>query len=300
MSVSTPPTTQHLEETHPCYTAAATRTFGRLHLAVAPACNLSCNYCERVVGPRAGEVGGPGSADRVLSVEEAVARVGAIRERGWLRVVGIAGPGEPLANPATIQALRLIHAQHPDLLLCLSTNGVELENALPEVLEAGVSAVSVTINTTRAQTAARLYASAVLNGERVAGPAAAEQILSRQWRGLAAAARSGLLTKVNSVLVPGVNADDLPEVARGAAALGARRHNIMPLIPRGPMREMRPPAQAELKALQDECERWIPEFRHCMQCPADAVIAPTSLKGDALCARPYSANMCAAAAEPAA
>jgi nitrogen fixation protein NifB len=292
-------TIDDLEESHPCYTAAANRVFGRLHLAVAPACNLSCNYCERVLGPRAAEIGGPGSAERVLRVDEAMARVAAVKSRGWLRVVGIAGPGEPLFNRATFEVMDLVHAHHPDLLLCLSTNGTELEDALPEVLKVGVSAVTVTINTTRPQTAASLYASARLNGKRMAGLAAAEEILSRQWRGLAAAARSGLLTKVNSVLVPGVNADDMPDVARRAAALGARRHNIMPLIPRGRMREIRAPTPEELQALQDQCERWIPEFRHCMQCPADAVIAPRSLKGDALCPRACSANTCAAAAKPA-
>jgi nitrogen fixation protein NifB len=226
----------------------------------------------------------------VLSVEEAVARVAAIKSRGWLRVVGIAGPGEPLANPATLQTLGSVHAQHPDLLLCLSTNGLEMESRLPEVLRSGVSAVSVTVNTTRAETAARLYARAVFNGERVSGPAAAEEILSRQWRGLAAAVQSGLLTKVNSVLIPGVNEQDLPAVARRAAALGATRHNIMPLIPRGRMREMRAPTSVELKALQDECERWIPQFRHCMQCRADAVIAPVGLEGGVSCAPRCSAN----------
>jgi nitrogen fixation protein NifB len=287
-----------LAASHPCYTAAAAHRFGRLHLAVAPACNLSCNYCERVVGVRAAEAGGPGSADRVLSVEEAVARVAAIESRGWLRVVGIAGPGEPLANRATFEAMNLIRAHRPDLLLCLSTNGIELESRLPDILKAGVSAVSVTINTTRARTAERLYAGLMMNGDRVAGRAAAEQILSRQWRGLAAAIDSGLLAKVNSVLIPGVNADDLPGVARRAGALGARRHNIMPLIPRGRMREMRPPTPAELKALQDECERWVPQFRHCMQCRADAVIAPTDLKGGVSCAVRCSANTCTSAETP--
>jgi nitrogen fixation protein NifB len=293
-------TIEGLEQSHPCYTAAASKVFGRLHLAVAPACNLGCNYCERVVGPRAGESGGPGSADRVLSVEEAVARVAAIKGGGWLRVVGIAGPGEPLANAATFEVMDIVHAHHPDLLLCLSTNGIELESRLPEILEAGVSAVSVTINTTRAETAVGIYAGARLNGKRVRGPAAAEEILSRQWRGLAAAIRSGLLTKVNSVLIPGVNADDLPAVARRAGALGASRHNIMPLIPRGRMREMRPPSPAELKAVQDECERWILQFRHCMQCRADAVVPPVGIEGVALCAARCSANTRTGAATPAA
>ena len=198
----------------------------------------------------------------------------AIRRRGWLHVVGIAGPAEPLASPETFETLRLVHAAHSELVLCLSTNGLNLEERLPDLLALGLRALTVTINTADPETASELYAWADLDGARVAGPEAAGEILVRQWRGLAAASEAGLLIKVNSVLVPGINDVSLVEVARRAAELGAHRHNIMPLIPRGRMRARRAPSRSELQAIQRECERWIPQFRGCTQCPADVIEPP--------------------------
>ena len=32
---------------HPCFNASAHRTHGRIHLPVAPRCNLQCKFCNR-------------------------------------------------------------------------------------------------------------------------------------------------------------------------------------------------------------------------------------------------------------
>lgn len=277
-------TTAGLVAMHPCYTEAAGLHHGRLHLAVAPSCNLGCRYCERRVGAHADALAGPGTATRVLSPAEANALVGEVRRDGWLRVVGIAGPGEPLANRATLATLRLLQQTHPDLLLCLSTNGIELQAALPDLLDAGVRSLTVTINAVHPSTAVRLYAWAAIDGRRLSGEAAAEHILRRQWDGLAAALRAGLLVKVNSVLIPGITGAELGSVARRAGSLGAHRHNIMPLIPRGQMRRRRAPTPAELEHARARCERWIPQFRGCTQCRSDAIVPPLSAKGGIVCA----------------
>ena len=268
---------------HPCYTETARLHHGRVHLAVAPRCNLGCRYCERVVGAKADSAAGPGTAARVLTPAEAVARVDEVHAKGWLRVVGIAGPGEPLANPAMLETLRLIHEAHPDLLLCLSTNGLNLESTLPELLDAGVDSLTVTINTTHPETAARLYDWAVIGGDRFVGPSAAPEVLARQWRGLAAAVRAGLLVKVNSVLIPRITDTDVETVALRAGAIGAHRHNIMPLIPRGRMRDRRAPTPDELEQARNQCERWLSQFRACTQCRADAIVPPLGAKGHVPC-----------------
>lgn len=270
--------------THPCYTETARLHHGRLHLAVAPDCNLGCRYCERCVGAHAAGMAGPGTAARVLPPAEANALVSEVRRDGWLGVVGIAGPGEPLANPATLTTLRLIQQTHPDLLLCLSTNGIELEAALPDLLDAGVRSLTVTINAVLPSTAARLYTWVAIDGRPLPGATAAEHILRRQWDGLGAAIRAGLLVKVNSVLIPGVTSAEVESVARRAGSLGAHRHNIMPLIPRGQMRRRRAPTRAELERARARCERWIPQFRGCTQCRADAIVPPLSAKGGIACA----------------
>jgi len=275
--------THVLLDHHPCYTEAAREDSGRMHLAVAPQCNLGCRYCERVIGAKASLAAGPGTATRLLTPAEAVARVDEVHAKGWLRVVGFAGPGEPLANPATLTTLRLLRETHSDLILCLSTNGLELEATLPELLDAGLDSLTVTINTTHPETAAQLYDWAVIGGDRFVGQSTAPEVLSRQWRGLAAAVRAGLLVKVNSVLIPGITDTDVESVARRAGAIGAHRHNIMPLIPRGRMRDRRAPTHDELEQARTQCERWLPQFRACTQCRADVIVPPLGAKGHIPC-----------------
>jgi nitrogen fixation protein NifB len=87
----------------------------------------------------------------------------------------------------------------------------------------------------------------------------------------------GVLVKVNSVMIPGINDAHLVEVNRAVKARGAFLHNIMPLISEAAhgtvfgLTGQRGPSAQELKALQDACEGDMKLMRHCRQCRADAV-----------------------------
>ncbi len=87
----------------------------------------------------------------------------------------------------------------------------------------------------------------------------------------------GILCKVNSVMIPGVNDKHLVEVNRAVKSRGAFLHNIMPLISAPEhgtvfgLTGQRGPTAQELKALQDSCEGEMNMMRHCRQCRADAV-----------------------------
>lgn len=123
---------------------------------MAPRCNIRCGYCDRRYD--CANESRPGVTSEVISPEAALDRVErALRLDSRLRVAGVAGPGEPLANPATLETLRLIHARFPRLLLCLSTNGLVLSDALPELLDCGVSTLTVTVNTRSVVCAGHVY-----------------------------------------------------------------------------------------------------------------------------------------------
>jgi nitrogen fixation protein NifB len=159
------------------------------------------------------------------------------------------------------------------------------------LLALNLQALTVTINTTSPMTAAELYRWADLDGRRVHGAEAAAEVLARQWHGLRLAAEAGLLVKVNSVLVPGLNDDDLIGVAHRAAEFGVARHNIIPLIPRGRMRAHRAPTPEDVEQARSLCELWIPQFRGCVLCRADAIVPPLDSSGgssctESTCARP--------------
>lgn len=262
-------------ERHPCYSHAAHARYGRIHLPVAPRCNLGCNYCERRVGGMTYHAHRPAVADRVLTPKEAVEQVAQHLIEHRLTVAGIAGPGEPLHNPETFETLRLVGRRFPELILCLSTNGLLLSRYAGELHALGVETLTVTLNTVDPSVGARIYSHVDLNGNVLTGPEGAAALLARQLDGIRLAVRRGITVKVNSILLPGVNdTGHLEEVARRTRALGAQVQNITPLIPFGHFRDLAPPTCAELRAARLRCERIIRQFRSCQQCRADAVGVP--------------------------
>ncbi len=260
---------KRISDRHPCFSEKAHRKYGKLHLPVAPGCNLQCNYCIRkfdcVNETR------PGVTSVVLNPFEAMERVRAVMERNdSISVIGIAGPGDPLANDATFETLRAIHREFPEIILCLSTNGFLLPERLGEVLDSGVESLTVTINALAAETAEKIYSSVFHPGERLSGRAAAEALLHNQWEGLSKAIESGLVVKVNSILIPGINEGDIPLIALRAGRMGAGIMNVMPLIPQARFKDIPRPSCAMLEKMRAACRAYIPQMTHCKQCRADA------------------------------
>ncbi|HPF58207.1 MAG TPA: nitrogenase cofactor biosynthesis protein NifB [Candidatus Competibacteraceae bacterium] len=261
---------------HPCYSPEAHRHFARLHLAVAPKCNIQCHYCNRKY--HCSNESRPGVVAELLSPEQAVKKalaVGAVIPH--LAVVGIAGPGDPLANPEPVFAtLGELHAQAPDLLLCLSTNGLALPEHADALAGHGIHHVTITINCVDPEIGAQIYPWIVWQGQRVRGKEAAKILIEQQLRGLALLTKRGVQVKINSVLIPGINDAHLPEVNRIVREKGAILHNIMPLIARAEhgtyfgIMGQREPHAGELAAVRDACESNAGMMSHCQQCRADA------------------------------
>ena len=261
---------------HPCYSEEAHHHFARMHVAVAPACNIQCNYCNRKYD--CANESRPDVVSERLTPAEAVRKVLAVAaEVPQLSVVGIAGPGDPLANPErTFETLAGIRRAAPDLTLCLSTNGLALPDHVEALAALGVGHVTVTVNAIDPEIGARIHPWIVWEGRKVEGLEAAGLLRRRQLEGIAALRDRGMLCKVNSVLVPGVNDAHLPAVSRAVRSLGAFVHNAMPLISvpehgtRFGLSGQRGPTAAELEATQRACTGG-EVMRHCRQCRADAV-----------------------------
>lgn len=269
MSSEPQPLTSDLADRHPCFTHGASRRFGRIHLPVAHRCNVRCGYCDRrydcVNESR------PGVTSRIISPREAIARVRRALERiPSIRIVGIAGPGDPLCNEESFETLRLIGAAFPPLRRCLSTNGLLLPESLERLAELGLASLSVTVNAVDPGVGARIYSHVRYAGRRLEGIDAAQLLLERQLEGIRMAVERGILVKVNSVLIPDVNRDHLIDVARETAKLGVYAQNIIPLIPLSGMRHLRAPSPRETKRLREECSGIVPQITHCRRCRADA------------------------------
>ena len=260
---------------HPCFDEQAHARVGRVHLPVAPRCNLQCTFCERRICANL-TMQHPGWTQRLLTPAAAVELVRELTRShpGADFVVGVAGPGEPLENTETVATLSLVHAAYPSLLKCVSTNGLLLEQKLPELLAVGVTALTVTVNAPDAAVGAQIYTWVRHQGRVYRGPEGTGILFENQCRGIRAAVDAGLTLKVNTVLIPDVNDRHVVRLAQRLRDLGVRLMNLVPLIPGGQMRDRRAPTCAELRKARTECEAVVPQFRLCEQCRADVVRWP--------------------------
>jgi len=259
-------------ESHPCYNEKAHTKFARMHLPVAPRCNVQCNYCNRKYDCT--NESRPGVTSEVLSAEQAVAKIKIVKEKiPQLSVIGIAGPGDPLANEETFKTLELVGKEFPEMTLCLSTNGLKLASSVDRLKALNVKFITVTINAVDPDIAAKIYDFVTYKGKTYKGREAGELIVQKQIEGIAKAVKAGMLVKANVVMVPGVNADQIPDIAKKVKELGAYIVNIIPMIPvpGAKFENLRAPTAEERKKLQDVCEPDIRQMRHCRFCRADAI-----------------------------
>lgn len=262
---------------HPCYSEEAHHHFARMHVAVAPACNIQCNYCNRKYD--CSNESRPGVVSQKLSPEQAVKKVVAVAsEIPQMTVLGIAGPGDSLASPAkTFATFRMLQEQAPDIKLCLSTNGLNLPEMVDEICKYNIDHVTITINMVDPAVGEKIYPWIYWDHRRITGYEASKILHEQQMKGLEMLTARGVLTKINSVLIPGVNDEHLIEVNKAVKARGAFLHNIMPLISEPEhgthfgLTGQRGPSAQELKAVQDACMGGANLMRHCRQCRADAV-----------------------------
>lgn len=259
-------------ETHPCFTARCS-DYARIHLPVAPACNLQCNYCLRKFS--CVNESRPGVVAKVMQPQEALEWYLCMKARvPRLTVAGIAGPGDALANWQQVrQTLQLIRKEDKDVLFCLSTNGLYLPQYAAELAELGVDYVTVTVNAIQAVTGAKIYSYVNDNGKLYQGEEAARLLLARQLEGIALLQQHGVQLKINTVAIPGINMQEIPLIAQQMAKLGCRLHNVLPMLPVAgtPFGSIKAPAAEDIDLLRRECGQWLPQMLHCNRCRADAV-----------------------------
>lgn len=258
---------------HPCFDGHAAGRHGRLHLPVAAACNIRCNYCNR--RSDCANESRPGVSGSLLEPEEAAARVDQVLTKmPWISVAGIAGPGDAFAEPrATLATLEAVRRRHPDLHLCLSTNGLAIADHLPALVALKVGFVTVTVNALDPTVGACICHSVYWQGRRWRGVEAAALLLDRQLAAISGLAAAGIAVKINTVVIPTINAGQCLDIARATARLGARLHNLIPIIPVAgtPFADLLPPPLHQLESLRTACEVHLPQMRHCMRCRADSL-----------------------------
>jgi nitrogen fixation protein NifB len=258
---------------HPCFNSDARHTTGRIHLPVAPKCNIQCNYCDRKFDCM--NESRPGVTSAVLQPRQALAYLEKVLERvPQLKVVGIAGPGDPFATPEeTLDTLRLVREQYPEMLLCVASNGLNLAPYAADLAALQVSHVTVTVNTIDPLIGSKIYSWVRDHKSIYRGEQGARVLLERQRESIKAVKDAGVTLKINTILIPGINDDHAELVAEEMRSLGADIMNCIPLYPVAgtPFAEFEQLPLSEVQQIRGKVAELIPQMEHCTRCRADAV-----------------------------
>ena len=258
---------------HPCFDAEARHRFGRVHLPVAPKCNLGCNFCNRKYDCL--NESRPGVTSTVLEPRQAVAYLRKVVDLidVPLSVVGIAGPGDPFANPdETMETLRLVREEFPEMLLCVASNGLAIGPYIHDLADLGTSHVTITVNAIDPEIGAQIYRFVRPEREVFRGLEGAELLLERQLDAIDQLKSLNVTVKVNSIVMPGVNEYHIPAIAKRMSGLGVDFHNCMALYPLEdtPFGELSEPDAEMMATIREECGTFVPQMMHCQRCRADA------------------------------
>ena len=214
---------------HPCFSADARQRAGRIHLPVAPACNMQCNYCNRDF--ECVNESRPGVSSTILLPRQAADYLDCVLERiKNIAVVGIAGPGDPFANSReTLETLYLVRKRHPELMLCVATNGLAVADHVDDLAGLNVSHVTVTVNAVDPEIAKKIYAWARLKSKVYRGTEAARVIIENQQEAIRRLKANNIIVKINTVVIPGINDHHVVDIAKQMAALKADILNAIPM-----------------------------------------------------------------------
>jgi nitrogen fixation protein NifB len=258
---------------HPCFNANVKGKYGRIHLPVAGECNIKCNYCNRKYD--CVNESRPGVSSALLSPEQALLYLErAIEKAPFLSVAGIAGPGDAFATPdTTLRVIELVRERFPELLLCVATNGLNVEPYVGRLAELRTSHVTVTVNAVDPEIGAKIYRWARSGKVVFRGQRAAELLLERQLSAIRALKAAGMTVKVNTVVIPGINDHHVLDVSRRMAEFGVDIQNCMAMCPNEgtPFADIPEASPEAMKAVRGQAEDALPQMRHCARCRADAV-----------------------------
>ena len=262
-----------IPENHPCFNDKARHTHARVHLPVAPACNVQCNFCDRKYD--CVNESRPGVTSGILSPAEAEAYVGNIMKKiPNLSVTGIAGPGDPFANPEeTLETLERIRKLSPDMLLCVASNGLNVPDYVDRLAAVGTSHVTITVNAVDPEIGKKIYSWYRIGKRSVIGKDGAAYLLEQQIQAIRLLKKAGILVKINCILIPGINDEHIEQVAKLAGKEGADIFNCIPLYqnPGSLFAHIKSPSPEMVTEVRKAASRYLPQMSHCQRCRADAV-----------------------------
>ena len=130
----------------------------------------------------------------------------------------------------------------------------------------------ITVNALDPNIGTRLYRSIHFDGRVLRGVEASQVLISRQLEAIALLKAAGIVVKVNSVVVPGINTDHLLFLAKKMGSLGVDLMNFIPLIPLAgtELENVAPPCEDRMRKLRQAASPYVLQMHHCTRCRSDA------------------------------
>lgn len=212
-------TVHSIRSNHPCFSPGARERVGRLHLPVAPRATSRVRFDT-----------GPVRAQEALAPAQALALLDSVLAEGTeLGMVGISGPGDPLAVPeALLETLRLVRGKHPELPLCVTTTGLGAARHAAALADMDLSHVTLLIDAVDPKVAEMIYAWIRPGTRNLRLPEAAELMVGEQAAAVEALSGQGVPVKVNTTVYRGCNEAHVADVARDVSELGAEIMAVAP------------------------------------------------------------------------
>ncbi len=258
---------------HPCFNAKMRGVHGRIHLPVAPRCNIQCKYCDRKYD--CVNESRPGVTSAVLTPSQAMTYLDFVLEEVKnISVVGIAGPGDPFANvQETMDTLTRVREKYPEMICCVATNGLEVGPHIDTLADLNISHVTITLNAIDSEIGQKIY-SYIRYGKKLLSPKTGFPILlEKQLEAIGKLKEKGVTTKVNTIIIPGINDGHIEAVAEKMAELGVDILNCVPFYPNkgSAFAQLQEPTKKMVSDIRKNAAQFIPQMMHCKRCRADAV-----------------------------
>ena len=113
-----------------------------------------------------------------------------------ITVAGIAGPGDTLATGYALDTFKLVKKEFPQLIKCMSTNGLLLDERADEIIDVGIDSLTVTVNAVDPEIEAQLNDYIIYHGEKIEGVEAAKILIKNQLNGIKKVASAGITMKL--------------------------------------------------------------------------------------------------------
>ena len=168
------------------------RTVNYLRISITDTCNLKCCYCSPPFSGRARL-----HRSEILSYEEltTVAQAAVAAGITKIRITG----GEPLVRRGVVDFCRMLSGIHGLADLSLTTNGMKLAALAEPLFDAGVRRLNISLDTLQRD-----------RFEQITGRDALEDVLA----GIEKAEAIGFEPiKINTVVMRGINHDEVPDLA---------------------------------------------------------------------------------------